>query len=209
MISASLNIKRLTTLLGLSLYGCIGCGVSTDSKATTHRDEPISGEYPTSNADLFWVDLASGSGWRIADEYEDPYIAARDGRKPCSITDFGEEYGGIEVSTTYCDYATLIHPLNEAIRPGDLIELVMWHGPLVSERSAQGEINVSILGENLWSQALTIPGSAQSWHVTIEATFSAPEGTPLIFHVHNHGSNAYTLLSVRRGRSQDSNGQPI
>ena len=207
MTSASIDIKRLTILLGLSLYGCIACGVSTDSSATNDRGDSISDEYPTYDADLFWVDLASGSGWRIADEYEDPYISIRDGRKLCSITDFGEEYGGIEVSTIYCDYATLVHPLSEAILPGDLIELVIWHGPLVSDPPAQGKMSVSLLGETLWSQTLILPSAAQSWHVMVEATLSAPVGTSLIFHVHNHGANAYTLLSVRRGRPFDLNGQ--
>jgi hypothetical protein len=193
------DIKLLVALSGLCVYACLGCGEDLTSTEEASV-EPGPDESTVMSTEMYWVDLTSGSEWRIADPTEDPYMTMRAERELCTITDFGEEYGGLEVSTVYCDYATLVQPIDEEINPGDMIEVIIWHSPLVSEIPAQGEISLSLSGELLWSQHLEIPGAAQSWNIAFESSFSAPRGELLTFHVHNHGANAYTLLSVRRGR---------
>ena len=198
------GLKLLLSVMCLWTFGSLGCESATQLDTEEGLSSGDVESESSTIADLHWVDLITGTDWRIAEADEDPYLSMRDERAPCTLTDFGEEYGGLEVSTTYCDYITLVQPLSEEIRPGDHLEIVVWHSPLVSETPAEGEMSVSLLERSLWSQRLDIPSSAQSWHLTFKSELSASRGSLLTFHVRNHGANAYTLLSVRRGRALSS-----
>ena len=166
-----------------------------DTRALPRADAAIDDD-----ASLIWVDLVTGEGWTLTADASDPFIDQAAERRRCSVTDYGEEYGGVEISTTYCGYITLEQAITEDLQAGDVIELILWHSPLVSDTPAQGLIAIQLGDLVLWSQPLTVPSEPKSWtdYVTIERPIGA--GAMLYFHVHNHGSNAYTLLSVKRGR---------
>ena len=148
-----------------------------------------------------WVDLVTGDGWRLAEDEEDPHLESRAGRQPCHVTDFGVEYDGVEVSTVFCDYVTLVQPISSNLLIADSIEIILWHSTLVSEAPARGKISLTLEGEQLWSTELNIPSEAQSWTINTKVGKDMSRDATLTFHVRNHGANAYTLLSVRRGRT--------
>ena len=145
-----------------------------------------------------WMKLIDGAMWQIALDHSDPFRAFIEERTPCRITDFGEEYGGVEVSTQRCDYITLTQPLLFDVMDGALLELNLWHSPLLSDELSQGMIVLQVDQTVLWTHALNIPTPAQSWTVQFPSPISMKAGTPLIFHIRNHGANSYTLhhLSV-------------
>lgn len=192
-------------LTGISiglLSGLSGCDDTSQPSSSAESDADDSSSEP-----LIWVDLARGDAWSLAPVSEDPYSDQRGARERCTETDFGVEYGGLEVSTIYCDYITLTQPILVGLDEGDHIEVVLWHSPLVSEEPSTGAIALALgdveLGDvELWSTPLSIPSDAQSWTIELRAPLSVNAGAPLYFHVRNHGANAYTVLSARRGRRE-------
>lgn len=190
---------------------CCACALNAlsccdDQADSDHIGDMISGmqveagALSSSEEERVWIDLVAGSEWSITPPELDPYEPSREGRTRCGVTDMGEEYGGIEISTTHCGHMTLTQPIRSDLQAGDLLEIVVWHSPLVSDTPAQGLISVDLEEVTLWSETLLIPNVARSWTLTLEVTESFAREAPLLFHVHNHGTNAYTLLSVKRGR---------
>jgi hypothetical protein len=167
------------------IFGCTEQHIH-QSNATNTQDETQ------------WVKLTDGHMWQIASDNTDPFRASIENRTLCGITDFGEEYGGVEVSTQRCDYITLTQPLLFDVMDGSLLELNLWHSPLLSDELSQGMIVLQVDQTVLWIHELSIPAPAQSWTVQFPSPISMKAGTPLIFHVRNHGANSYTLhhLSV-------------
>lgn len=147
-----------------------------------------------------WTDLVLGDQWELMNIMMDPHRHYQEGREVCLVTDFGVEYGGVELSTRLCDYATLTQGIQNDLKVGDLLEVTLWHSPLISDTPAEGQMIISLGDIDLWSTKLVIPSPAQSWTEVIEISQNIAEGTPILFHVRNHGANTYTLLSVKRGR---------
>jgi len=148
-----------------------------------------------------WVELVRGDGWRLVEPARDPYWAQAEGRVPCREVDFGEEYGGVELSTSYCGYITLSQALLHAVHEGELLELSAWHSPLISAEPAEGLIALGLGGETLWSKRLVIPAEAESWTLELRLERGIEAGEPVLFHVSNHGANSYTFYRLRVARS--------
>ena len=192
----------------LICYVCVlnalsSCADQADSSHTSDMTSSVeveAGALSRSEEERVWVELVVGSEWSITPPELDPYEPLREGRTRCGVTDMGEEYGGIEISTTRCGHMTLTQPILSDLQAGDLLEIVVWHSPLVSETPAQGLMSVDLEEVTLWSETLLIPNVARSWTLTLEVTESFARGASMFFHVQNHGTNAYTLLSVKRGR---------
>ena len=87
---------------------------------------------------LSWAPLVEGQAWVPLPLEEDPYRGELAGREPCARTDFGEEYGGVEVSTVRCGYLSLRQGSLRSVEAGERIELQLWHNPLVGEERGDG-----------------------------------------------------------------------
>lgn len=189
--------QRLPLLLCLLTGSWVSCKMDEEPERGAVT-QPASGAQAGVAWDAeVWLPLVKGSGWEPLEPRQDPFWERAEGRQPCGQNDFGEEYGGLEVSTSYCGYLTLSQPLLRALQPGDLLELSAWHGPLVSAAPAEGLMSLSVAGQALWSEVLLIPAAARSWVVRFESKVEAPAGEPLIFHISNHGSNSYTLYALK------------
>ena len=188
--------RRLKATLLITLLG----GVSLTSCAPTPDESsaPSPDESP-----LRWYPLVEGDAWRILDPEADPYRAALVGRTRCDRTDFGEEYGGVELSTVRCGYLTLSQGLQRSIARGALIELQFWHSSLVSERPHEGLIALRIGEEELLRQPISIPADAKSWTLRWESERALDVDTEVLFHVHNHGANSYVLYRLSVGLPEE------
>ena len=188
--------RRLrATLLIVSLWGVLlaSCAPASDESSTSSADERA----------LRWYPLVEGKAWQILEPEIDPYRAALIGRTRCTRTDFGEEYGGVELSTVRCGYLTLRQGLLRSVARGALIELQLWHSPLVSERPREGLIALRIGEEESWQQPLLIPADAESWTIRWENDRDLDTDTEVLFHVHNHGANSYTLYRLSVGYPEE------
>jgi hypothetical protein len=95
-----------------------------------------------------------------------------------------------------CNWLTLEQPSLRAIRAGDRVEVRTYHFPL--NAPAPGEARMSfVIGEELaFDEAVLIPSQSQFLSSTWTATRDYPAGTPLLWHVDNHGTNEYLLIEV-------------
>lgn len=172
--------------LALSCYGCKATQESTEVLPPVHRGEQDQ-----------WGALVNGSGWKILQPEKDPFWEHATDRVRCRETDFGEEYGGLEISTSYCSYLTLSQGLLTSIHRGDRIEMSAWHSSLVSTTPSEGLMALYLEGELLWTKQLSIPANAESWTIQFLSPVDAPMGALLFFHISNHGSNHYTLYTLK------------
>jgi hypothetical protein len=107
----------------------------------------------------------------------------------------------LEVRTDVCNYLTLQQPSQVPIRRGDTLRLLLWHNTLVTNESAQAYAAVRIGGHIVWSVEVPIPSGAQSYAPEWRAETIVRAGEPVLFHVQNHGANAWRFgeLTVQPG----------
>lgn len=118
----------------------------------------------------------------------------------CLGLPYREEYGGVEINTGRCHQITLTQPSLIAVNAGEDLRLIAWHSQLISEDPAThtGTMMLAI-GENLlWRERSPIPGAARSFDLVLQSQVDIAPGDPVRLHVHNHGANAWNLLSIEK-----------
>ena len=80
---------------------------------------------------------------------------------------------------------------------GDTLRLTAWWDRLASETPATGHLAVLVGGEPVWEEDVTIPGEADVRELDFEMPFDAEAGSPVVFHVHNHGYNTWRLQTLQ------------
>ncbi|HEU4533168.1 MAG TPA: hypothetical protein VFS00_03585 [Polyangiaceae bacterium] len=165
----------------------------------------VSEPWPTAGAPLdnelvTPAPLVAPERWRVAGEAEDPMRALRAGATLCSDGAAHVEGGGVEVSTASCNHASLVQPSLRAVAAGDVVSVRAWWGVLDADAPARGELAVFLAGELVWQDSVAIPGRPDARDVSFVSARDYPAGVPIVFHVHNHGSNNWTMgeISVRR-----------
>jgi hypothetical protein len=141
--------------------------------------------------------------WVAATAAEDPFVEFEPGRLRCSPFAFRVEASWLEVTTTDCNYATLVYRFGQNIVPGDVLRGEIAWATLASLEPAVGTLAFATLREGvLWSHEVDIPGQADI--VRVEFTFAeaAPAGSALYFHVRNHGYNAWQLSPLTLAEPQ-------
>ena len=185
----SAGVMRARWAIGLCVWALLSS--CDDGQPGVVSREPLGAQ-----GEAQMAPLASGGAWRLIERSQDPFQERAEGRRPCGPLTFGEEYGGVELSTRDCGYITLTQPLLTSLQRGERVEISAWHGPLVSASPAEGLMALSLGQELIWSRALLIPSEAQSWREVFESPVDAREGEALLFHVSNHGANSYNLYSL-------------
>jgi hypothetical protein len=168
---------------GLAL---LGCGVEA---------EPVE-MVPPSPRQLVdvegWVEVAPG---------EDPFAPPSPIRIECDpVEGFGtEQFGGylvFEVLTGVCKWATVEQPLLEDVAAGELFRPRLWHFELTSPEPAEGYAAVAIDGRIVWEYRVSIPSPSALVRHSWVADQDIPAGTPVQFHVDNHGINSWNLVEI-------------
>ena len=110
---------------------------------------------------------------------------------------FGLEDGFFEFESDLCRYGAFSQPALAPIRAGDTIDFLLLHENLVSsEPGSQAHVAIAF-GENIVYEALIdIPAEANFLDEQWVSTLDVPEGTPVHFHLHNHGINSYRLAEL-------------
>ena len=148
--------------------------------------------------------LTSNGAWSPVPVEEDPLAHDRPPGGGCSEWNWFEEGGTLEVQTGLdCDYLSLRQPLLQDIKAGDHLRVVAWHSQLGFDEPATAHVALLLGGDILWEEYVAIPSGAGSWDMILQAQRDVPAGTPIIFHLHNHGSNAWNLLTIDARRPPD------
>jgi hypothetical protein len=95
-----------------------------------------------------------------------------------------------------CNWITLEQPSLRAIRAGDQAEIRSRHAPLTAPVPGNARMTFVIGDEIALDYSTAIPSDFFFPSVTWTADKDYPAGTPLLWHVDNHGANEYQLLEV-------------
>ena len=159
----------------------------TEAETETDEDSATTGELAS---------LIDHEQWATVELDDDPLADHRPAEITCTVAGWFVENEALEINTNYCNYLAIGQPSLAAVTEGRTVELVFYHFNLVAPEPALAHLAIVLDGALLWEQDIEIPGSALVYQHEFAAPFSAPAGSPLIFHLHNHGQNTWALLSI-------------
>ncbi len=181
--------RELKTLLVLSCWLMLSCGAS---------DPPRESE-PSIDA------LILLGGWDLAVASQDPYREHRPLEVVCPEGAYlEEEIGGVvafDVDTAKCNYFTGMQSTLLDLAPGDEIAVRLFHYALEATRPAKAHVALNLGGDEIWSEEIAIPAPSALLRASVPVGKRLDAGTMLYYHVHNHGDNTWSLLSINRVRS--------
>lgn len=144
--------------------------------------------------------LVTGEAWQPASAADDPLGHERPASVECPLAAWGPELGGLEIQTGTCNYFFATQPSLAAIEAGDAIDVVVFHDRLDAALPAEGHVAILLgdgsAGEVLWESHVEIPTDANVLEARIVSERAWPAGATVGLHLHNHGYNAWTVLSV-------------
>lgn len=144
-----------------------------------------------------WAPLARPEAWTWVSAEDDPFDdVAPSAQVRCGPADARRENGGLELSTTGCDYAALSQALARPLSAGDELHLVLWWQTLASARPATAHLELRIGSQKVWQTEVGIPGPAGVVDVVVPIKQPHASGSRLHFHLHNHGYNTWNLNRV-------------
>jgi hypothetical protein len=168
-----------------------GCGDDAGS-------EPLVCVRPASGESRMLVDHDK---WRLATLEEDPWsdfrptedIACPEGAR--KTEDFAGTYA-YSVITTSCGYTTVVQETVANACKGEDLYVWLWNYALTAPENATAQLGVQLGDTLIWSDTRPIPGPSALEATRVALPEDVPAGTPIYFHVRNHGSNSYELLEL-------------
>lgn len=139
--------------------------------------------------------LVTPDAWLPAAADQDPLVDERPADVQCALG-FGEEVGAFEVDTELCLYGAFAQPSLAPVQAGDTIELVLLHDDLYAVDPATAHLAIALGDDVVWQTEIPIPSEAALVRPSWTAAADVPVGTPVHFHVHNHGVNNYRLIDL-------------
>jgi len=100
------------------------------------------------------------------------------------------------VDTGLCNYLTVTQPTLEDVAAGQLIKVRLWHFELTAPAPAEAHAALVIDGQHVLDEKLPIPAAGGLIVKEVRALRAIPAGTPVFFHLHNHGMNSWALVEV-------------
>jgi len=139
--------------------------------------------------------------WRLATPEEDPWIAFRpaDDISCPSGSRKTEDFAGTyaySVITAACSYTTAVQETIADACKGEDLYVWLWNYALTAPENSTAYLEVQIGDTLIWADTRTIPSAAALEATRIALPEDYPKGTPIYFHVRNHGSNSYELLEL-------------
>jgi len=181
-------VRWTATIVGVVLLAACDPGGSAEDESMEEDRLPLS--------------LVDPHRWASAEESVDAFADQRPPEIDCD-PDRGmavEEtpwQTRFEINTGWCNYATVEQPILEALEPGDTIEVRVYHFELTGG-PAEAYVAAALDGVIRWEQVIPIPSEGELLKGIFEVDEPVDAGTPIQFHVHNHGVNSWELVSIER-----------
>jgi hypothetical protein len=140
--------------------------------------------------------------YRLLAVDEDPFFDENDpALTPCQEeSDVRVETLGIEpsvtVETTYCNHATVMQRLPVLLHEGTRVHTRIWYYSQSSFEGAVANVRLRFDDEDLITREVPIPSESALISEDAVMPREMPVGTPVFFHVGNHGDNSWNLLEV-------------
>ena len=137
--------------------------------------------------------------WQVVTASDDPF-GAPPAAVACQPGSFGEEeLGGalvFYVRTESCPYLTVTQASRSEIPLGSTLELRLFYFPLTAPEQTTAQLAIRLGATAAWQREIAIPDPGAQLVERWTATEHYPRGTPVFFHVRNHGSNEYALIAI-------------
>lgn len=159
-------------------------------------DEQDGDETETSATTGEFASLIDHEVWIPVEAEDDPLAEHRPAEVTCTAAGWFLENEILEIDTNFCNYLALGQPSLAEVIEGRLIRLEFYHFNLVAPEPAIAHVALVIDGAPIWEQEIAIPGDAWVYEHEFAAPISAPAGSALVFHLHNHGQNTWALMSI-------------
>lgn len=140
--------------------------------------------------------LIDAAAWQPVSAAQDSLASHRPADFNCPDNAWYEENGALEAETGYCNYLSLAQPSKASINKGDNIHLVLWHAQLRFDEPAEAHVAISVGGTVVWEDFIEIPNKGGIYDITVPSTVAAAAGESVEYHLHNHGYNTWTLLTL-------------
>lgn len=155
-------------------------------------------EKPTGGASRM---LVNHDLWRLATAEEDPWAENRPGPDISCPDDARktEDFAGIyayAVITTRCSYTTVVQETIADACKGEDLYVWIWNYALTAPENATAHMGVQVGDTLVWEETRPIPSASALEATRVTLTEDVPAGTPIYFHVRNHGNNSYELLEL-------------
>ncbi|MEY4510656.1 MAG: hypothetical protein RLZZ450_2778 [Pseudomonadota bacterium] len=141
--------------------------------------------------------LVDNQGWRRYEAALDPLRSHQPGELTCAASATFLEYGSFEIDTTRCNYVLSEHPSQLALARGTELKMELLHYDLTAPEPAEAHVAI-LFGDALqWETSIPIPSAGDVVKASFTATRSLALGDPIRLHLHNHGGNAYLIVSLQ------------
>lgn len=189
---------------------CGGSGASTNAGPLVDNTQWV----PTTDGEAFFGPPPPDAVCELTPLDCDAYLPFPEGEcieirsgEPCIASLIPEQLDAFCVMAVYtrmpnpaepmCNWITLEQPSLRAIREGDAVEVRMRHNQLNAPVSGEARMMFVIGDALVLDYEVLIPSDFFFPSVVWTAPKDYPEGTQLLFHVDNHGSNEYMLIEAR------------
>ena len=178
--------------IGCALLGACEGGGEDSGEAADDSGADATGD-PTEGA---MVPLTRTMAWQPVSAAEDPLADHRPAQVICPLGGWLTEVQGIEVNTVQCNYGMFGQPALVGVAKGARVTGSLYHFDLVAAEPASAHAALLIGDDVVWEQTIAIPGKANAFTIEVTAPAAVPAGTPVYFHLHNHGQNTWTFAEV-------------
>ena len=138
------------------------------------------------------------TAWQPTQAADDPLASHRPDEVRCPDWARPIEPPVQEIATDDCNYASLAQPSLRPLFAGERVAVEYWHLQLWAEEPAEAHVALHIGDWLVFEDQIAVPGSEAFYSRGAVVPHDIPAGTPVVFHLHNHGQNSWRLLSVER-----------
>ncbi|MCP4498371.1 MAG: hypothetical protein GY822_00185 [Deltaproteobacteria bacterium] len=148
------------------------------------------------------VDVVDNTLWMVVQPEDDVLSSHQPEVIECPGWAHGIESLGadtlFELETGDCNYANFSQVTLVDLRPGDVFLPYIWHLGLWAPEPATAHVALIIDGVVVWEEHLEVPSSALILQPEVVVQEYFVQGSEVVLHIHNHGVNAWRLLSIKR-----------
>jgi hypothetical protein len=174
----------LEAALSSVMLGGVGCQAAEPTCASNYEMESV-------------VDMPA---WEVVPAADDPFAAHRPDTVTCPAEDRVAEGTWFEVDTGGCNYLTVQQPSLRPFEAGTEAQLGLLHFDLTAAEDYVAHVAFMVGDQLLWELEKTVkagePEPTEAFDEQVGLDFSAPAGTPVYFHLHNHGYNTWNLFAL-------------
>jgi hypothetical protein len=146
--------------------------------------------------------LVDPDSWRQAEASDDPFVDRPAVVECPSDAVTSEIFGGrfaLDVQTGPCRYFTGLQASLRNVLPGDRVHVVLAHFELTAPDAAEAHFAIRIGDVTIVDERVQIPSAADVVDRYVAVDHKIPAGSPVVFHLHNHGANSWALLEISAG----------